>query len=147
MSGQTKQSKRDNQMKITTLLTADHASVEQATGKVHILGAFTRIFAEQFPCIHRRMAVVIKLRPDLGDHANERELALVLKDENGIELMRFSVPFTFNYGDLGVRPEFNAVLELNNLHFPKAGLYEFEVYVDDQLQGGTSIELIEVAGK
>lgn len=133
-------------MKIATLLTADYASVEQPSGKVNILGAFTRIFAEQFPCTHRRMAVVVKIKPELGDHPNERELAIVLMDEDGTELMRFLVPFAFQYGERGVRPEFSAVVELNNLQFAKSGVYEFEVYVDDQLQGSTSIELIEIAG-
>jgi hypothetical protein len=129
-------------MKIATLLTADYASIEQPLGKLHILGAFTRILARQFPCVHARMALVIKLKPDLGDHANQRQLDVVLIDEDGTELMRFAVPFEFRYGKQGIRPEFSAVLELNQLHFPRPGLYEFVIYVDHEQQGSTSIELI-----
>lgn len=131
-------------MKIATLLTADYASVEQPSGKLNILGAFTRILAHQFPCTHRRMAVVVKLKPELGDHSSERELSVVLRDEDGTEFVRFSGPFEFQYGERGIRPEFTAVLELNNVQFPKPGLYEFVVYVDDQLQGRTSMELIQI---
>jgi hypothetical protein len=133
-------------MKVATLLTADYATVEQPSGKLHILGAFTRIYAHSFPCTHRRMAIVVKLKPELGDHPNERELSVVLVDQDGIELMRFSGPFNLPHGEGGVRPEFCAVLEMNNLQFAQPGIYEFAVYADDQHLSSTSIEVLQIEG-
>lgn len=134
-------------MRMTMLLTADYASIDHSTGKLNILGAFTRIHARQFPCTHNRMAVVVKLEPEWDDYSGQRELSVVLNDEDGTELMRFSGAFAFPHSEQGVRPEFNAVLEMNNLQFPQPGSYEFVVYVDDQLQGKASVELIQIEGQ
>lgn len=130
-------------MKLMVLLTADYASIERSTGKLNILGAFSRIFAKTFPCRHHRMAVVVRLKPDFGDHTDDRELSVVLSDEDGTELVRFVIPFSFPLGEGGSRPEFQGVVELNNLLFPHPGLYEFAVLVDDQFLGNTSVELVE----
>jgi len=130
-------------MKLMVLLTADYASVERPTGKLNVLGAFSRIFAKTFPCRHHRMAVVVRLKPDFGDHTDGRELSIVLSDEDGTELMQFEIPLTFPLGEGGSRPEFQGVIELNNLLFPRPGSYEFTVLVDDQFLGSTSVELVE----
>jgi hypothetical protein len=130
-------------MKLMMCVTADYASIDTGTGKLNILGAFTRITAKQFPARHNRMALVVKIGPELGDHPDPRELSVVLVDEDGTDYLRVSMPFQLPHGDRGVRPEFNAVLELNNLEFPRPGIYEFRVYVDGEMQGQTSIQLVQ----
>jgi hypothetical protein len=129
-------------MKVLMLLVADYASFERATGKLNILGAFTRITARQFPATHPRLAVVIKVGADLGDLPDDRTLTVKLLDADATELMQYSAPFRIPHGPGGVRPEFNAVLELNNLPFPQPGTYEFRVYIDEQQYGSISIEVV-----
>ncbi len=131
-------------MKLMMLIAADYASIDRATSKLNILGAFTRISAKKFPTKHSRMAVVVKIRAELGDHSDRRVLSVVMADEDGTEHMKVSGPFQLPPGHGGVRPEFNAVLELNGLKFPKPGTYEFRVFVDEEMLGYTSIELVEI---
>lgn len=128
-------------MKLMILLTAKYANIERSTGKLNVLGAFSRISPKSFPYRHHRMAVVVKLRPEFGDHSDDRELSIALSDADGIESMRLSIPFSFPVGEGGHRPEFLGVVELNNVEFPRPGLYEFAVVVDDHVLGSTPIEL------
>ena len=130
-------------MKLIMLITADYASIDPGTGKLDILGAFTEIKPKKFPTVHARMALVVKLVPAFQDHADERKLAIELRDEDGTRYMRIEGPFNFPHGAEGRRPEFTAVLELNSLPFPHPGGYEFEVYVDDELQGQAPIVLVQ----
>lgn len=128
-------------LKYLMLITADYASIDQATQKLNILGAFTHIVARQFPCKHPRMAIALTLEAELLDTADPKILKVILADADGTELMVFAAEFQIPYGEGGYRPYASFVLELNNLEFPHAGEYIFTVYVDDQPIGHTSIVL------
>lgn len=128
-------------MQLMILLTADYANIDRPSEKLNVLGAFGYIFAEKFPHRHTRMTVVVKLRPEFGEHAAERELSIVLSDADGIELVRFAIPFSFPLGEDGHRPDFLGVVELNNLEFPRPGIYAFSIIVDDQVLGSTPVVL------
>ena len=124
------------------LLTADYASVEPASGKLNIIGAFDRIGAAKFPCIHKRLALVVKVRAELGDHHNERTLGIDMVDEDENKLFHLSGPFQFPQNDKGLLGEHSVVLEFNNLKFLQPGIYNFIVYVDDERLGSTPIDVV-----
>ena len=132
-------------MKIQLIITADYASIDQATQKLNILGAFTRIHARTFPIRHQRMVLAVKIAAELGDSTETRLFKVVLVDSDGMELLQVSGPLKIGHESDGTRPDFIAVLELNDLEFPHPGHYEFKVYVDDQELGNTSIGLAEVS--
>ncbi len=46
-------------MKIPMMVTADYATVDPVTGKLHILGVFRSISAQSFPCKHSRMCLAL----------------------------------------------------------------------------------------
>lgn len=132
-------------MKIQMLIVADYASVDRATGKLNILGAFTRISAKQFPVKHHRMAVAVKLAADGPNETTERrKLELILTHEDGKELMVMSGGVQIPIGSDGTRSDTNIILELNNQEFPRPGFYEFSVHVDGQKIGDTAIELVQI---
>lgn len=130
-------------MKLTIALAADYASVEQATGKLNVLGVFTRINAPRFPATHPRLALVAQIRPELGDHTNQRNLKVLLVDSDGVELLQIAGSFRLPHADSGPRPDFNIVLELNNLIFPHPGEYEFQISTDDENLGDIPLELVK----
>lgn len=132
-------------MQLTMLITADYASVEQGTGKLNILGAFTRILARDFPVRHRRMAVVVQIRPELGDSPDEHILRVLLTDADEAEILQVSGPFSLPHrkGE-GPRPDFNAVLEINDLIFPYPGTYKLAVFSDDVQLNDTPIEVVAI---
>ncbi len=131
-------------MKIQMLIVADYASVDTATGKLNVIGAFGRIFFNQFPGKHQRMTVVVKLVADSPTETTEpRKFELVLADEDGLELFQASHSVSIPRDQFGNRSDANVLLELNNLEFPHPGTYEFSVRIDGEEIGNTPIELIQ----
>lgn len=131
-------------MKCMLLVIADYAGIEQATGKLNIIGAFGRIFTSQdFPFIYRRMSLAVKVESELGDHHEVRTLKVKVVDEDEGEHFFISAPFRFKQSNNGMPSEFNAVLELNELKFPHPGTYTFVVYVDDEEIERTHLQIIQ----
>jgi hypothetical protein len=129
-------------MKLKILAIADYATVDEITQKLNILGIFSAIFAREFPARHRRLVVVAKIAAELSDTADERRLTITLCNDDKVELVQLETSFSIPHGASGIRPDFNAVWEINQLEFPHAGHYQIAVEVDDVELGTTSLELI-----
>lgn len=133
-------------MKIQILLTADYATIDQATGKIHVLGAFNRIFAKELPVIHSRMVLVLKLvASEPTETTAPRNIFIYLNDADGQTLFQLSSMVQLP-NDKGYRQDAYVVAELNNFEFPTAGIYEFMVTEDGKLLGETTIEVLQRQG-
>ena len=119
------------------LVTADFASVEPATGKLNILGEFRSISSVNFPARHRRMAVVVKLGGELTDNQDQYILRVALADEDGNELICVEGSFKLPHAPAGIRPEYNIILELQDIVFPKPGAYRIYITVGDGVVKGS----------
>lgn len=134
-------------MKNQVLLTADFASIDQATGKMNILGAFNRIFAKQFPAVHPRMALAIRLAAsEVNETTEPRQIEVTLTNEDGVELFQITGVVQFPIDKRGFRQEVNMVIEINLIEFPQAGSYEFIVKCEGEEEevARTAIELIQL---
>lgn len=132
-------------MKTQMLLTADYASVDQATGKLNVLGAFNRIHAKKFPAVHPRMTLVVKLVASEATETTEpRSVDIILTDDDGNELLQVSGTVILPIDNKGFRKDASIVMELNTLEFPHAGAYEFGVWAEGKKLGETTIELIQI---
>jgi hypothetical protein len=132
-------------MKSQVLLTADYASVDQATGKLNILGAFNRIFAKQFPAVHPRMALVAKLvASDFAETTEPRPIEVTLTDADGTELFQVTGMVQLPIDKKGFRQDANIIVEINAIEFPRPGTYEFIVKCEHEVIGETTIELVPV---
>lgn len=132
-------------MKIQMLITADYASIDQASGKLNILGAFNRIWSKVFPAIHQRMVVVVKLvASDPTERTDDRPLEVTLYDADGLALFQVSGMVRLPIDNRGIRQDADVLLEINGLEFPHAGTYEFVVRVDDEKLGESPIELLQI---
>jgi len=128
-------------METRILLAADYANVDSA-GKMNVLGAFNRIILQQFPGIHRSMHLVIRLAAELGEFNQERILKIVLFDQDANAIWSTSdVPFTIPMPKEGRTVDFNAVIAIRDMVFPKPGRYEFRVFVNSDLKGVVPIDL------
>ncbi len=128
-------------------LTADYATVDQATGKLNVLGAFNRIFAQSFPAVHPRMSVAIKLvasEPTETSEPRPIEVSLFDADRQSPPLFQMSGMVQLPVDNRGFRQDANVLLELNGLEFPRAGTYEFVVTVNGEEIGDAPIELIKI---
>lgn len=130
-------------MKIQMLITADAANIDTTTGKINILGAFNRIFSRQFPAVHPRIAVIVKLAAASPMESTDiRNFEGVLVDADGIELHIISGPVSIARLPNGTYSEVGMVLELNGIVFSHPGFYQYVIRIDGEEIGETSIELV-----
>ena len=104
----------------------DAAHVDQATGKLSVIGIFDRIRSKKFPFKHRSCTIVAKIALIEGSH----EAAFYFKDSSGTDFMPPVKPVKFVSPPVGSTP---MTVELKGLRFPKEGFYEIQMFVDDIL--------------
>ncbi len=136
-------------MKIPMLVTADYATVDPMTGKLHILGVFRNINARSFPFQHSRMCLAMIIEGEIADSRNPHELSVSLADEDGQDLFSMQGGFELPPHASGTPPHANVLLELNDLSFDKPGEYCFYVRVNDrevegpEVEGSTAIQVVQ----
>lgn len=119
-------------MKIDLAVVCDYALIDQY-GKLSIMGIFQHIWVSQFPTVHPRLHLVIRLRgrrTEVGRH----DLLIRLTDEEQSEILSGTGTVTFNEPPAGVTEiEAGAVLAFDT-PFARPGRYEFAIRVDDDLE-------------
>ncbi|MEI9958962.1 MAG: hypothetical protein WDM90_22210 [Ferruginibacter sp.] len=109
--------------------------------KLTIVGTFDSIYAKQFPVQHPACSVACRLRfstKEIGEH----HFKLRLIDADGKEMIQpvegnMNIQGTPN----GQLVTINFVVNFNQLQFPKAGRYSFELYLDDDWKSGLPLFL------
>ncbi len=125
------------------MVTADYATIDPITGKLHILGVFRNISASVFPCQHSRMCLALTIEGDITDSAKSHELSVKLADEDGKEVFAIQGGFELPKDSSGMPPYCNVLIELNDLRFEEPGEYCFYVSVDsDKLEENTAIQVV-----
>ncbi len=130
-------------MKIVTLLTAEYAAVESASGKLNILGVFNRFKAESVAESLRRVYLVMRIRGQQSDSPSTHELTVKVISPSRATLVELSGNFNMPAGAPGVAPECDFVMEFNQVEFKQEGIYSFSVDVDDgSVQESTAIMIL-----
>jgi hypothetical protein len=107
---------------------ADYALVDQA-GKISVLGIFQHIWVQQFPAMHPRLHLVLRLkgrRTEIGEHG----VQIRLVDDQGAEILGGSGNVTFAEPPAGVTEIEAAAILVFDVPFPHAGVYRFAITVD-----------------
>ncbi len=103
------------------LLIADYAN-KTMDGKLNVMGIFRQVNARKFPAKHPHMVLVIKLQAELGEDTSQaRALTVRLLDEDAREIMNLTTKIQFPKRVSELQPEFNAIVNLNNISFPHPG--------------------------
>lgn len=124
-------------MHLDFAVVADYALVDQS-GKVSVLGIFQHIWVQQFPAMHPRLHLVLRLRgkrTEIGEHAVRIRLA----DESDTEVLGGSGSVTFAEPPAGVTDIEAAAILVFDVPFPHAGLYRFEITIDGRLEATVPI--------
>ena len=130
-------------MKIPMMVTADYATIDPMTGKLHILGVFRNINARSFPCQHPRMCLALIIEGEIADSRNPHEMSVSLTDEDGQEIVALRGSFEMPTGVAGIPPHANVLLELNDLVFEEPGSYCFYVTVNDgEVEESAAIQIV-----
>jgi hypothetical protein len=125
-------------MEIKYSFVCDYAAKEQS-GKLYVMGMFSTIFSKTFPCKHPQFTYVAGLKFNVAE-TGKHKFSISFVDYDGKKIVP-SVEGEININDAGgvipIMPTFH------NVQFPKAGLYQLDLVVDDQHAASDTISLLQ----
>lgn len=131
-------------MDLLVLLVADYANVAEGQ-KLNVMGIFGNIRARKFPARHSDMYLIVKLSAGPAEYNLTRKLTIKLLDEDAKEeLVNWSRDILVPQGTGRRRVEINQIVRLRDITFPRSGVYEFSVLVDQDTKGTLPLHVIEV---
>jgi len=101
---------------------ADTAEVG-AGDKLNVHGVFDTIFAEEFPAVHEKMVLVVRLLFDAEDADTERLVRIRLVDHHGRRLFEQRTRTQIGRIPPGDAPATNLIYQLSNTTFHGPGRY------------------------
>ena len=114
---------------------ADYALVDQQ-GKLSVLGIFQHVWVANFPTIHPRTHLVLRVRgrrTEIGEH----RIRIRFVDDQGQELMGGEGTVQFGEPPAGITEvEAGAVLVFD-VPLPRPGNYAFEITLGDSVESVT----------
>ena len=116
-------------MNVDLALVCDYAIIDQY-GKLSVLGIFEHIWVHEFPVVHPRLHLVMRLkgrRTEIGDH----QVRIRLLDEHGEEIISGDGTVSFAEPPAGVVEIEAGTVLLFDVPFEHEGAYKFEISVDD----------------
>jgi len=116
-------------MKPLLFLTADYANITR-DGKLNVMGIFNDVFSYNFPTRHPSIYLVGKLGAELEEYGQIRHFTIKLLDEDTNQIMDVAGQFVIPKSESSRRPEVNLILELKDVVFPKAGVYQFVLLIE-----------------
>lgn len=124
-------------MNIDFAVVCDYALIDRF-GKLSVLGIFQHIWVSQFPTVHPRLHLVIRLkgaRTEIGEH----KVQIRLTNQDGKEIITGDGTVNFAEPPAGVlEVEAGAVLVFD-VPFETAGKYQFDVAIDSQTRATVPI--------
>lgn len=131
-------------MRKLMMLMADYANIAEG-GKINVMGIFRSIKARSFPARHSQMSLVIKLEGEFGEEGQDREITIILRDDDGNEILRSTGTVKVPDSKSGLRPEINLIMNYRDIVFPKPGLYQFVLMAGKDIKGDCSLEIVDIS--
>ncbi|HYK82829.1 MAG TPA: hypothetical protein VEU55_06750 [Gemmatimonadales bacterium] len=119
-------------MHLDFAVVADYALVDQA-GKLSVLGLFQHIWVQQFPAMHPRLHLVLRLkgkRTEIGEH----QVQIRLLDEQDAEILGGNGSVNFAEPPAGVMEIEAGAILVFDVPFPHPGLYRFAITIDAEMK-------------
>ena len=118
-------------MKVDLALACDYAIIDQF-GKLSVLGIFEHIWVNQFPVVHPRLHLVMRLkgrRTEIGEH----QVSIRLNDQDDNEVFSGEGTVTFAEPPAGVVEIEAGTVLVFDVPFEEAGKYHFDITIDDEI--------------
>ena len=119
-------------MKIDFAVVCDYALVDQY-GKLSVMGIFQHIWVGQFPALHPRLHLVLRLkgkRTEIGQHL----VKIRLTGPDGGEILSGDGTVNFAEPPAGVTEIEAGAILVFDVPFAQAGRYQYEITVDGGMQ-------------
>lgn len=124
-------------MQLRYAIMADFANVTQ-DGKVNVMGVFDRLFAQNFPAVHKLLFLVTSLESDAEDEGETRESRIQLIDQDGNKLTDLRGQINFAKGKQVV----NQIHVFQDLKFSAPGVYQFTIFFEGRHAKTVDLELV-----
>jgi len=121
---------------------ADYALVDQA-GKLSVLGIFQHIWVQQFPAMHPRLHLVLRLkgkRTEVGEHG----VQIRLLDQQNAEILGGNGNVNFAEPPAGVTEIEAGAILVFDVPFPHAGAYRFEITLDGEQKAAVPVTVSQL---
>jgi hypothetical protein len=108
-----------------------------------VLGIFQHIWVQQFPAMHPRLHLVLRLkgkRTEVGEHGVQIRLA----DDDGVEILGGNGTVTFAEPPAGVTDIEAGAILVFDVPFPHPGPYRFEIMVDGEVLATVPISVTQL---
>ncbi len=128
-------------MDVAFALLADAANISRE-GKLHILGAFDRIYGSKFPLTWPRMVLVTRFEASAAEYGSEKSLEIVTLDADGKRLGSASGKMKIGTGQSGRQIKINHVLPMG-MTFPAPGQYSIEILVNGEPKAAVPLEVVQ----
>jgi hypothetical protein len=131
-------------MKLDFAVACDYAIVDQY-GKLSVMGIFQHIWVAQFPAVHPRLHLVLRLkgkRTEVGQH----DVRIRLTDGDGAEVLSGSGMVTLAEPPAGVTEIEAGAILVFDVPFAHAGRYVFEITVDGDVQAAVPLTVAQSLG-
>lgn len=123
-------------MELRYALLADFANATQE-GKLNVIGIFDRLYAMQFPAVHRQLSLITSIETEAEDEGNQRELHIQLINADAVVLTELRGDINFGIG----KHVFNQIHVFQDLQFNNPGSYQFNIFFDGRLVKTLDLEL------
>ncbi|MFY9235087.1 MAG: hypothetical protein WAO58_11590 [Fimbriimonadaceae bacterium] len=117
----------------------DYANITN-DGKVNIFGVMDRIFAPQFPAIHRAMFLIMSVESEHDDEGQTRAIDVQLIDPDAQIISRIQGQVVFGPG----KQMLNQIHAFQDVVFQGTGAFQFNILFDEQLMKTLDLELVQV---
>jgi hypothetical protein len=131
-------------MKVDFAVVCDYAVVDQY-GKLSVMGIFQHIWVAQFPAVHPRLHLVLRLkgkRTEVGQH----DARIRLLDAEGTEVLSGSGTVTLAEPPAGITDIEAGAILVFDVPFARAGRYAFEIAVDGEVQAAVPLTVAQSLG-
>lgn len=129
-------------MHLDFAVVADYALVDQ-NGKLSVLGIFQHIWVQQFPAMHPRLHLVLRLkgkRTEIGEHA----VQIRLLDEQNTETIGGSGSVMFAEPPAGITEIEAGAILVFDVPFPHPGVYRFEITIDGEQKASVPLTVSQL---
>lgn len=126
-------------MQLRYAIACDYASATQ-DGRLNIVGVIDRLFASQFPAVHRTLFLVASMEIEPDDDGQEREVHIQLLDSDARMLADLKGHLRLGHGDRIL----NQVHVFQDLRFDAPGTYRFNIFLDGVLSKTLDLDLVQM---
>ena len=125
---------------VQAFLVCDNVIADSATGKKTIVGAFTHLWAPNFPCRHYKLGIYLCITDAEGEY--EFEIQLVYLNNNQIVgramVPKVTIKNRLDINDYGINIPY--------IDFPAVGRYEFRLYANGNFITQKDFNVVQASG-